>query len=173
MMSTCTASLAPSRGSRAKICSLSCGELAGVDHVVGQLPGGRQPPPLLGDPRLDTGPRLQRMPVPGFAEAVDENRVAGLEVEDVQPGAARLEHRASLLDGGCRIADPDVEHQRDLAIAVGVRVAQRQELVEHLGRQVHDGVIAQVLEHLGRLTLARSGQAGNDDHVLGRLGRAR
>ena len=100
-----------------------------------------------------------------LAEAADERHVARLQEDDLHGRAPRRECGRGLLDRGRRITGADVEHQRNAVVPGLVGVAERQEAVQQLRRQVIDAVIAKILEELRGLALAGAGEPADDDQL--------
>ena len=91
-------------------------------------------------------------------EAAHQDRVARLEEDDQWFEPPGGEHGPCPPDRRCRIADPNIEHQGCVSVALGIGVPQRQEGVQKVRWQVVDARVAKVLEQLRRLALSSSGQ---------------
>ena len=91
-----------------------------------------------------------------LSKPAHQHRVAGLEEDHQRLDAARGEHAPGPGNGRCRVTDADVQHERGVSVAIRVRVAQFEEGVQQVRRQVVDAGVAEVLEQLRRLALAGS-----------------
>ena len=103
-------------------------------------------------------------------EPPDEDLVACFEEEHLRPNPAALQGAAHGPERHRRIARSDVEHDGDLAEAIGFVGDELGQLGQQLAGQIVDDGVAEVLEELGRGGLAASGQAAEDDDVLFRVG---
>jgi len=135
--------------------------------VIGHLSRARQAAALLGNAGLDAAAGgLERMTVPGLAESAHQACVARFEIHQLQPRAFGLDQCRGALDGGCRVAGANVDHQRRTAVAFGLLVAQGKEMAEEGGRQVVDDRIAEILEQLAGLALARAREAADHEQMV-------
>src|SRR5215212_1213850 len=144
-------------------------EVTGVDRHAGTLLERLQPLALEADCVLHRAAASERVAAAGLLEAVDQDAVRGLQVEQPEGNAARGQLVENLHEALEVLAAANVGSHRgalDLAALVAEELRQR---ADHLGRQVVDAEVAGVLESGHRLRLARAGEAGDDHEVLDHL----
>src|SRR5439155_14866498 len=144
---------------------------ARVDDVVRKRARPREAETLFGDRGLDAGPRTERVAAARLGEAAHQHRITRLQEDHERLEAPAGQHGPGPCDGRRWITDADVEDEGGVAVAIRIRVAQRQEGVEQVRREVVDAGIAEILEKLRRLALTRPGEAAQDDDAPSRGGR--
>src|SRR5882762_6415798 len=137
--------------------------MSGVDHLVGARAEIDEHAALLVDRRLDPAGRVDRMAVPRLAVPAKEQLVGCVEEQHVG-GRARLVERVEVLP--CireKRSTSRIDHERDLLLPTLARNIESRR--HERGREVVEGVVAEVLEDLHRLRFARARETCDDDEV--------
>src|SRR5256885_11430496 len=137
--------------------------MGGVDHLVGARAEIDEHATLLVDRRLDPAGRVDRMAVPRLAVPAKEQLVGRVEEQHVC-GRARLVERVEVLP--CireKRSTSRIDHERDLLLPTLARNIESRR--HECGREVVEGVVAEVLEDLRRLRFARARETCDDDEV--------
>src|SRR4029077_5548083 len=103
------------------------------------------------------------MAMPRLAVAAQEHVIGGVEEQHMRGGAGLIERFERLLRVGEERAAPRVDHERHFLLSAFARDIEGRR--HERGRQVVEGVVAEVLEDLHRLRLARAGKPCDDDEV--------
>src|SRR6266446_790727 len=134
-----------------------------VDHLVGARSNIDEHAAFLVDRRLDAAGRVHRMAVARLAIPTEEDFVGRVEEQHVR-GRTRLVERVEVLLRVCeKGATPRVDHERDLLLPALARYLDCRR--HERGREVVEGVVAEILEDLHRLRFARAGETCDDDEV--------